>query len=141
MDTTIHINKLVWFYILLLGLYLISRFSLEAYLPVVLQDYMQYELEIETSFLEDTAIILLLVVVFAHLSSLFGLLRYKLWSKNLFIYTTVVLHLATPFYGPYIEHGVSAFIEGVSLVVSGAIVVLLSFAQSAFNNAVKEDAQ
>tara|TARA_R110002049_G_scaffold291686_1_gene475823 strand:- start:4760 stop:5191 length:432 start_codon:yes stop_codon:yes gene_type:complete len=130
MDTTKIIKNLVIFEIVLFVAYIVTSIYFEEHLSPLLQEYLAEELESNFTFFE---LIFVVLYIPAYLASIIGLLRTKIWAKNLFVLAAVSSYVVLPFLGPYVDHAVPATIDSVAAAVEGAIVALLLFSSSAFN--------
>lgn len=130
MDTTKIIKKLVILEIVLFVVYIATSIHFEQQLPPLLQDYLAEELESDFTTLE---LLFLVVYLPIYVISVIGLLRTKIWAKNLFVTAAISSYFILPFLGAYVDHGIPATIDSVAAAVEGAIVALLLFSSSAFN--------
>jgi len=137
MDTTKHIQLFAKLYLAATILYLVASFMLESRLPSGLQEYLNSEFERESTPIEDFIFLLLLPILVAHITAIFGLIKIKRWAKKLFFYSTSAAFVAGLFIGPYLAHSVSAILDSIALILLGIIIALLIFTQSAFNKALK----
>ena len=140
MDTTNHIKKIAWLHLILLIAYLIAAFALEASLPPLLKEYLDQEFEREPTKAEDILFLITISLMVPYIWSIIGLIRTKTWAKNLFIQTTIACVVITPFWGPYVDHAISATISWANAVISGVLIALLIYTKSAFNQQLKHDA-
>lgn len=122
-------------YLIFSAIYLFLSFSLESSLPPLIQEYLEADIESESTQLEDFIYIVVGVLLVFHLAAAVGIIRNKVSCRNLFIYTYISLFVFAPFVGPYIDHGISFTIGSVATIISGAILALLLFTSSAFNKA------
>ena len=138
MDTTRIIKNLVIFEVVLIVAYIVASMYFEEQLSPLLQEHLAEELESDFSLIEVLFVALYLP---AYLVSIIGLLRTKIWAKNLFVVTAISSYFILPFLGPYVDHAVPATLDSVGAAVEGAIVVLLLFSSSAFNKAIQPTAK
>lgn len=133
MDTTKYIKDLAAAYIVFNVMYIILTFWLESSLPPSIQEYLAGELERESTPYENVLFSIAVVALIIHLVALFFIFQEKLAAKNLFLYSYLTFALLAPFFGLFIEHGISATMSGVATVIAGAIIALFLFTDSAFN--------
>lgn len=115
-------------------------FALESQLPPLLIDYLNHEWLRESTTTESVVIFVSVPVIFIHFVALFGVIYSKLWSRKLLLLSSIALYLITPFLGPYVEHGISATIDGLLSLILGALLALLYFGESAFNKSIQPTA-
>jgi len=140
-DTTNLIRGLVIAEVLVLFLAVAISLYMEQYLPQVLQEYLNQELE--NSLIEENMFffsILAFAVLLIYLASIVGILLIKSWAKNLYILSLVLGFIAMPFIGPTVEHSFAQALTDLGLLISGAIAALLLFTGSAFNKLNNENA-
>ncbi len=90
-------------------------------------------MERENTKVEWFFIFILISAFLVHIVALFGVLLYRVWSRTALLYTSLLLYLLTPFWGPYVAHGLSATLDNFSSFILGALLALLFFGQSPFN--------
>ncbi|MEE9342239.1 MAG: hypothetical protein V3V12_01240 [Gammaproteobacteria bacterium] len=138
-DTTKQIRTLAGATLLLLTLYIFATVLLEAKLPALFQEYLRQEAE---SDLDKADIFLLVVgipVALLHIISFVGLMTIKPWAKNLFMLSTISICALTPFFGPYVDHGIAFFLEMLSTLCTGVLITLLYFTHSKFNKRISPE--
>lgn len=122
----------------------ISTFTLESYLPPVLQEYLATGMMDNMTATVGVVYLVTIILLLGNIVALAGLLLTKLWAKNLFIYTTIGLLISCFFIGAYVDHAVAYAFDQVSVLVSGMIIALLvynsSYTEAALNKASQGDA-
>jgi len=139
-DTTNLIRGLVIAEVLVGFLSVTISVYMEQYLPQILQEYLNQD--IENSPIEENFFffyILGFAVLFIYFASIIGILLIKSWAKNLYI-LRLVLGVITMLFYPTVEHGFAQAFTDLGILLSGAIAALLLFTGSAFNKLKNENA-
>ena len=134
MNTTARIGLLVKIYVWLIILALVSSFYFENLLPDELQAYLTGVADEERSTVEWVVGLASLPILIVHLLSLRGLVVAKPSAKPAFLYSLVALYSAGLFFGPIVDHSITASIGSLGGLVSGMIVALLLFTHSEFSS-------
>ncbi|MFC3853224.1 hypothetical protein ACFOSD_10305 [Salinispirillum marinum] len=134
MNTTKLIKALVVFDVVLIVIAITLSYSLESYLPLLLQQYLIEYANSEYTTLDhffDWARPLYLALFIA---AVVGLLLTKQWGKYLYAVSFVLGLLLSPFAGPVVEHGVPDMLFDLSSAIYGAALALLFFSNSDFSD-------
>lgn len=124
------IKNLVKLELILIALVIIALFFTEAYLPAELQEYLALVAETTPTTIELIVLISLLVVVLVNLASMFGILVLKLWARNTYIYSTILIFPLCIFIGPNVDHSIGYTLDQLSVLVQGMILSLLIYNSS-----------
>ncbi len=134
MDTT----KIIKLFVILELILLVAGFIIwpptQSHLPPLLQEYLDQEME--TINIVDLITIPVLLI---YIISAVGLLLTKIWAKNLYVLSTILVYALIPFMGPAVEHAFFATINHLGSLITGAILALLYFTSSAFNKANRQE--
>lgn len=115
-------------------------FFLESSLPPLLVDFLEQEMERESTNVELVVSFLTIPVLLVHCVALIGVLLSKQWARIPLLCTSIIFYVLTPFLGPYVDHGISATLDSLSSFILGALLVLLFFGESTFNKLSQQDA-
>ncbi len=133
MDQTQNIKWIATGYLLVSIVSLLLSFYLESSLPEPLVLFLEAELERDLTKAEYIVLFLSIPLAILHLVSIYGLIRIRGYAKTYFIVSMIGLFIVSPFIGPYVEHGLAWAVGGVATVLSGGLLALLLFTNSAFN--------
>lgn len=139
MDNTKTIKVLVALQLLCFTLYLVSSFYFESYLPDILQQYLLQDLDRERSDFDLAILFLSVPIILIYVVSSIGLLHSKMWAKKIFIVSVGLSFIITPFYGPFVDHGISSMFGWAESTLSGGIMALLLFSDSIFSKSNNGD--
>lgn len=124
------IRNLVKLELAVIILNVIAIYVTESYMPSELQEYLAQEAEIAPTTQELIMLLGLAVVGITYLISLFGLLGQKIWARNAFIYTTLLIFPLCFFIGPQVDHAIGYTLDQISVLIQGMILGLLIFKSS-----------
>ena len=127
--------------IVLLPIVVVLGLYLERFLPALLVEFLEQEMERENSTIELVVSLLAIPVLIVHLAALFGVLFHKQWSRAALLYTSVIFYLLIPSLGPYVDHAFSAALDGFSSFLLGALLALLYFGRSTFTKTIHQDSE
>lgn len=112
-------------------------FFIDAYfvdsLPVLLQDYLVWEEEQELTMFDSLFLLISLPIIAMYLAALVGLLFFKAWAKNLYVFSALVMMIVTAFLGPTVEHAVVTAIGSIDSALFGLTVGFLYFSNVAYS--------
>ena len=135
MDTTKIIKLFVVAEIILGVVYLFLTFSLESKLPPLLQDYLALIYESEITTVDLVVLWGGIPVLLVYGVAVVGLLYTRIWAKNVYAFSALAGYALRPFIGPTVEHAISATVYDLATLLTGVILALLFFTNSAFNKA------
>jgi len=67
------------------------------------------------------------LLVVATLVGSIGLFVFRVWGRNLFVFSLVALVIISPFFGPTVEHGFESFFSELESLSDGIILGILFF--------------
>ncbi len=102
-------------------------FSLESDLPVLLQEYLLWDLEREWTRFEFALILVETVVVVVSLVGSVGLFMLRIWGRNLFVLSVLALTVLTPFTGPTVQHGIQSVFSDIESLCDGLVLAIVFF--------------
>ena len=102
-------------------------FSLESDLPVLLQEYLVWDLEREWAQFEFALILVGLGFVVVTLVGSVGLFMLRIWGRNLFVVSTIALTVLAPFTGSTVEHGIESAFSDIESLCDGFILAIVFF--------------
>jgi hypothetical protein len=104
---------------------------MQKYLPLPLLDYLDAEMQRQTTAMEWSALGFVLALLVASLVSLAGLWRFKAWGRLLYTWTLPLGVLITPLLGPVVSDGIAYALAELASTGAGMILALIWFSDLA----------
>jgi hypothetical protein len=105
----------------------ILSLTLEYTLPPVLQDYLRAQAEAPLTLYHGLFYGFALLFFGAYVVATIGLYFFKSWSRRLYLISTAVGYLLTPFLGPIVEPAIATAINYLVSLIGGMILVVIYF--------------
>ena len=102
-------------------------FALQGLLPITLQEYLDFQGELEITVGEVVLYIAFFITMLGYLLASLGLMLLQHWGARLFLGLTVLDCLLSCYDGPVVEHAVTAVAGSAAFMMQGAILALAFF--------------
>ena len=123
--TALRIAILISWLSLILGV--LGSYALESDLPVHLQQYLAWDLEQDMSQLELILLVVGLVFLVGAFIGSVGMFVFRVWGRNLYVLSIIVILALTPFFGPTVENAYESFFSELETLSDGLILGILFF--------------